>query len=581
MRTDFFRCTSWAQAAFRFIPLFTLAACVLCACSAKAQSPPPSAASYVFSGGTKPYVVVRGAASTYSPYLMYGVQLRLDQLLEDKYVPGQTWPVPYSGADGADYYFREAAAAGFKTVVVVVPWKFVDFTTPPAGASYNFEYVHKIIDSANAYGLKVQLLWYGSDVCGYSVAPSYVGNNRQAYPLNKNNSNFLDLSNPSLVAAETNALVAMMNDVAHYDKNNCVIMLGIENEADGCGPVESSLVWGNQANMASLMYAGGQYDAVNSLINTLAVAVKGSSWKGVTRTNLGSAYRSIDVVNNRADLPAGVDIFGVDLYTSDLGSTHNTLAELAPPSLYAQLSPPPAIDPLTTSTGALSRYATNVTHQPEGGGQYGNYISLVLSNFADGGGALIYELRTLQTWQDGNKVWQPVYDLGIYRRTTIQASGNWTSRTGPPNTVPYDLNGGSLGDENSTADIINFNKTVYKADQKIAVATPATCAAFNLDGILKTGGSQQTLSVSGVPVTFQTWNNGQAFAMMDANGDLILLNLTIGDNFILPASFHHLANASVGYYDSANVWHEQYSKPFSGNTLLCWAGECIRVTRAP
>jgi hypothetical protein len=585
---------AWNRAPLKSLSPALAAAFLLCAGHAAASSgkalpikpmPMPLSAvplASVCTTGPKPYVALRSGAAT-SAYLMYGVQLRLDALL-GAYTPGASWPAGYMGADGADYYFKEAASVGFKSVVVPVPWKYVEYTpTPGAGANYNFEFVDRVIASANAYGLKVQLIWFGSDVCGYSEAPDYIGSNPQDYPRLPSNADFLDLSNPKLVSAETNALVAMMNHVAAIDTSGCVVMLGIENEPDGAGPAAPSLVWGDRSNMAGRMYAGGQYAAVNSLINALATAVKNSAWTGVTRANIGSSYRSIDTVNNRAGLPAGVDIFGVDLYTSDLSATHNTLAQLAPPALFGSLSPAPTIDPLTSDTaGTLSKYTANVTHQPEGGGQYGNYISLALSNFADGGGALIYELRTLK-WRDGGGVLQPSYDLGIFRSTandTAANRGNWTVRDGT-GSVPYSLDGTHPGTENSTAAITTFNTTIYKADQKIAVATPNTCAAFNLPAATPTGEYQQTLSVGGVPVTYQTWNNGQAFAMMDTNSDLIMLNLTPGDNFILDSSFHHGPTASVGYYDTSNVWHEQYTKAFSGDTLLCWGGECIRVARLP
>jgi hypothetical protein len=583
---------AWKAASIKSLPLALAAASwLLCAGHAatpvrKAMLPsPPVPLASVCTTGPKPYVALRSGAST-SAYLMYGVQLRLDALLGSYYTPGKSWSAGYTGADGPDYYFKEAASVGFKSVVVPVPWKYIEATpTPGKGANYNFEFVQRVIDSANAYGLKVQLLWYGSDVCGYSEAPDYIGNDQQNYPRLSGNADFLNLSNQQLIRAETNALAAMMNYVAGYDKNGCVIMLGIENEPDGAGPDAPSLVWGDRANMSGLMYAGGQYTAVNSLINTLAVAVKNSAWTGVTRANIGSSYRSIDTVNSRAGLPAGVDIFGVDLYSSDLAATHNTLAQLAPPALFGSLSPVPTLDPLTSYVaGTLSNYTANVTHQPEGGGQYGNYISLVLSNFADGGGSLIYELRTLK-WRDSSGALQPSYDLGIFRSTvndTAADLSNWTARDGT-GSVPYSLDGTHPGRENSTAAITTFNTTIYKADQKIAVATPGNCAAFNLPAATPTGEYQQVLSVGGVPMTYQTWNNGQAFAMMDRNSDLILLNLTPGNNFILDPSFHHGSTASVGYYDTANIWHEQYTKNFNPNTntLLCWGGECIRVARLP
>ena len=535
--------------------------------TAKVSVPPPGVSAYVATGGPKNYIAVMNG-NGYSPYLFYGVQIRIDQLLGN-YTPGVTsWTGTGAGMDGADYYFNRAQACGFKTVMVPLPWNFIEFTKNDVN-SYNFEYLQRIINSANSYGLQVQLLWYGSDCCGYNFAPSYITSNPTAYPDNKKHPQFLDLSNANLYRKESAALVAAMNYVAANDTAHRVVVLQVENEPDGAGPLNGQLQWGNTTNMAGLMFAGGQYAAVNNLINNLAAAVANSNWKGVKRVNIGSSYRSIDCVNYRAGLSAGVDIFGVDLYASDQPTVHNLLAELAPPSLFNQLSPAPQIDPLTSSTsGARAQYTANVTHQPEGDGNLPNLVNLIFSNFADGGGSGIYELRTLQTWQSGG-VWQPNYAYGVYANANTQNGGAavWTDQMS---------NGTDL-----TAALTSFNQTIYKADQKIAVATPGTCAAYNLSGTLGTSGQSQTASVGAIPITYQTWSNAPAFAIRDTNGDLILMNLTDGNDWTIDPSFHHGLAASVGYYDASNIWHEQYQRAFNGNTLLAWKQEVMRIVQTP
>ena len=548
--------------------------------NAGAQSPAPIAR--VITSGSKPYVEVKNGPG-YFPYLIYGVHLRLDELPGGDGDSSAGWVGSGGGKDGADYYFNRAQYLGFNTVVVPVFWNKVESMNATGLKVYDFAYIQHIIDSATKYGLYVQFTWNGSDSCGYKSAPGYVNDSPTEYPLNKLHPDFLDLSNPKLISAESGALVALMNFVASHDPTNRVIMVEIESEPDGCGPIGSSMKWGNLLNMSDHMFAGGQFDAVNHLINALSSAVKKSSWSGITRVNIGTSYRAVDCTNYRADHNNGVDIFGIDRYSSSLQDNYNTLGLLDPPSLYAQLSPEPAKDPLASVTpGARSKYLSNVSYQPEGGGQYADLISLVLQNFAEGGGSLIYELRTTQSYQS-NGVWQPNYDLGIYRRTTTANGGaaNWTERDGTLTSVPYDISGGTPGVENNTESIRAFNQTIYKADQKIAAVSPDRCAAFNLGCALGTSGLTQTLNVGTVPVTFQAWSNSPAFAMLDTNGDLILMNFTDGNNFVIDPSFHHGASASAGYYDAEGVWHEQYKAPFNGNTLLAWKQEVIRVERAP
>ncbi len=541
----------------------------------------------------KTYVAVQNG-SGYSPYLMYGVQLRIDQLIGNTYNTTSSWPssdqTTSPPTSSPDYYFYEAQQTGFKTVVVPVWWSYVNYTTAyGATPTYNFQYIDRILQAAANFNLNVQLLWYGSDVCGGCTdAPQYVLGDHTHYPViseynSPNTYTYLNLSSSNLINAESGALVAAMNHVAQSRFASSVIMLQVENEPDGNGG--QPLTWGNQSEMNGEMFNGGQFSAVSNLINTLAANVKASSgWTGLTRVNIGSSYRSIDLANGRNSYPYGVDLFGVDLYTSTLtsssqASVHNDLAQLTPSSIYGELATPIYIDPLTSNTGASLQYENNVSYQPEGGGQYGNYISLVLSNFQDGGGALIYELRTLQGWQS-NGVWQPVYDLGIFRRTTSQAETTWTPRDGSQ-TTPYNLDGTNWKTESNTASITTFNQTIYQAAQDIALATPYTCAAFNLAGNAAAG-SPETHTVDPVnqwQITYTNWNNAQAFAMEDASGNLILLNFTAGNSFTIDSRFPHGTTASVGYFDSNNNWVQQYTKNFNTgtNTLLCWQGECVLV----
>ncbi len=105
---------------------------------------------------------------------------------------------------------------------------------------------------------------------------------------------------------------------------------------------------------------------------------------------------------------------------------------------------------------------SNVAHQPEGGGAPDNLINLILSNFEEGGGFLIYELRCTSANSDS----------GIYRYAPDLS--NWVERDGT-----QEIWKGKL--ENKTSDIALFNHTINKADQKIAVAVKGRCAAFNVD----------------------------------------------------------------------------------------------------
>ena len=158
---------------------------------------------------------------------------------------------------------------------------------------------------------------------------------------------------------------------------------------------------------------------------------------------------------------------------------------------------------------------------------------------------MIYQLRGFD-W-DG--------DTGIFRHTNDP--NDWTDREGATNRIRA------------------FNQLVGKADKRIALSRKGFCAAFNVAGA--SGNLTQVRNIGSKSLTYQTWDGSPAFALEDTNGDLILMNLTDGNVFTLDPSFVRASGVSVGLYDENNVWREQYTKPFKGNTLLMWKGEVARV----
>ncbi len=163
------------------------------------------------------------------PYLMYGVQIRLDWLMPD--FSEATWAKAQS-------CFEHASTLGFKTVSVPVYWSHVE---PTEGVYQYANYLDKIIDNAKAHGLYLQILWFGSDVCGWNDAPQYVQDDKVRFPRLAKYDNFLDLTNPKLIDKEKAALAAMMSHIASYDTSDRVVMIQVENEPDGAGAITTTL----------------------------------------------------------------------------------------------------------------------------------------------------------------------------------------------------------------------------------------------------------------------------------------------------------------------------------------------------
>ena len=467
----------------------------------------------------KTVVIVRGR-----PCLMYGVQMRLDDFLGSDRSPAR-W-------SRAKVYFQKAREAGFRMVIVPVAWSAIE----PTEGRYEFgSYVDRVIEGADTYGLDVQLLWYGSDVCGWDDAPQYVEKDVARFPRNANYPRFLDLSGSALVGRESAALAALMAHVAAYDTHRRVIMVQVENEPDGAADVPVD--WGSTADREAKLFAGGQYPAVRSLINALARVVHQSPRDVVTRCNGGTDARIDDLFRTRD----GVDVFGVDSYQSKPDALKRTLNSL----------------PVETPG--------NVPHQPEGGGQYAALIRLILSNFEEGGGYQVYELRT---------VGRP-YDLGIYRKTTPDADA-WQERDGSQ-AVPYALSGAaeSDGPENDTQEIRDFNRLIAKADAQIAVARKGSCAAFGITGA--PGPVDETRTVGSVTVGYRSASGAPAFALQETGGGVLLMSLKGGSTFTLGHGLLSRTGVSVGRYDRAGHWFGEGIRRFQAHTLTLGAGEVARI----
>jgi len=454
--------------------------------------------SYLRTEKGKTFVVANG-----QPYLMYGIQLRIDHIIWN--------PTAQTDWTRADHYFERARAIGFRTVVVPAAWSYIE----QSEGNYQFAYyVDKIIESADKYDLSIQLLWYGSDVCGYNFVPPYVRNDRVRFPRTAKYDTFYDLSSPSLIKAESAALSALMNRLADIDIHNRVIMIQIENEPDGAGDLVNTVNWGDSNDKAAKMFAGSQFDAAAALMNTLGDIVHRSRRNVVTRCNVGTPYRSLDLYLALRQAGTGLDIVGVDTYSDDPKTTKSVLTTI----------------PVET--------VGNVSHQPEGDATAPNLINLVLSDFEEGGGFLIYDL------------------IGLYRGSESADPSTWSGRDGLDK-------------------FRSFNQLVYKADKMIAVTPKGKSAAFNVAG--NAGNWKEQRTVGTTLVTFETSNGGAAFAIQDINDDLILMNLTDGGEFTLDLTHTRAPAVSLGSFDQNNIWREQGKKAIVDGTLTLSAGDVARI----
>ena len=250
-----------------------------------------------------PYIKHNG-----DPYLLYGVHIRVD-VLSDK--------------TEIEEHFAKSAELGVRTVVVPVAWGNIE----PQMGQYDFERVRMYYDLARKYALQIQLLWFGSNVCGTSSAPDYVNTNPALYPqhpgaVNAEWGTFLDLSVSETLSREKLALSKLLDYIAAYDTGKRTVMVQIENEPDGGGPEYdpgTNIWWTTPENVLKYCFVGGQFAAAGAAMNALGQIVHYHLPGIPTRVNLMNIqqYANMEVVKELEAYP-GIDIVGIDNYAKSV-----------------------------------------------------------------------------------------------------------------------------------------------------------------------------------------------------------------------------------------------------------------------
>ena len=189
-----------------FTYLLTLLTLVSCSPASKGEQ------DNIVQKETRPYrLTVNG-----KPFLMLGAQLRTDFFLQ---LDGRK-------LDELDEYFSLAAGLNITCIQVPVSWRDVEIEYDV----YSPDMVHAWIDYCEKYNLKLEILWFGSYMCGYSVEgyiPDYVISDSSTYKdLNPSAAfngwlgkhYYLSPGNTALLDRETRAIGKMMEVIKEYDK---------------------------------------------------------------------------------------------------------------------------------------------------------------------------------------------------------------------------------------------------------------------------------------------------------------------------------------------------------------------------
>lgn len=431
----------------------------------------------------------------------YGVYIRADQI----------------AAGSLETYFAKAAELGFQTVIVPIKWWWIENEMDV----FDFSRVNAIYSYLEKYDLDVQLLWYGSDNCGYYYdnVPAYVRNNTAYYPLiTRNGAKALDYSNDLLVAREARAVAALMNHIADIDTNRRLVSIQLENEANSCLPGSGDSITSTTAaaDAEAMHFVGGQKKAILNLVNQLGLAVKASRYPCVTR--FGFASYSCYNKGSAASLDTASEVLALD--GIDAVGTNGFEPNTAMDTVF-----------LKSNVGQSG----NLPHIAEAPAGYASIFKKVLNAFSLGGGMLLYQLN--ETGINGgskNKA------LSIY-----DTSADFTERDGTDSFV-WNVDQKTYYYA-ATSDWKAFNGMIKAVGSRIAdTATESTLKIIDamdadLSGSITLGEKSFGCNMTGKPGNSY---GTVGFIMRNSDGSYLLYSLKGGASFTLPEG----AAATSGRY---------------------------------
>ncbi len=416
----------------------------------------------------KTYLSVNG-----TPFPLFGAQIRLDALLNCDQLT----------LNDIENYFIKAKDLGVNCVQVPVAWNMIEKT---AGI-FDFTIVDRILYYANKYDLKLELLWFSTNMVGDSfsyLVPQYILNDSTKRFWRNDEGWFWDyygyqytmiLDDTWVLEKEINAVTTLFDHIRTWDsengENHPVITAQIHNEPDAL------VRW--RLTQKELKYRNGTpltkeraWNMTLNALNEVGKAVKNSSYKVATRTNLigGDLINPYPEATNAKpkdvfDLD-GIDFIGVDSYKDNLKALKNeVMAYASIPGNYALVA--------------------------ENKGSYGNAPSLILTAAAVGGAYNIYDLATSKYFIDHTTIPAEI-DHGVY---TWDLQEKW-------------YNNQWFTDKNR-----RIIKGLVAASVDVARVRPEDFAAFNVSNNYSLQQKNQQIQTTGVGINCQTSTNSIGFVL--------------------------------------------------------------------
>lgn len=215
----------------------------------------------------------------------------------------------------ADYeiYMQKTAEVNYRVFCFWLLWAQLE----PEEGKYDWTSIDRVIDLANTYDLRLDIVWGGSSFCG-AMDPRFVPSwlmerddlkvkNAYGQPVLTPQGDVgfwphMDYSNPEAFEIESRMVAALMNHLYEYDTNNRVIFFQVENEPNLPGRVGSH-EWSKLHDMQLVL----------DYCNRIGKVVKESPYRIATRVNWSGQV----LFEEAYDLKY-IDCQGPDVYTDDI-----------------------------------------------------------------------------------------------------------------------------------------------------------------------------------------------------------------------------------------------------------------------
>ena len=464
------------------------------------------------------------------PVIMTAALLRTDMLVNADFLE------PSEMED----YFAIAKETNLNTLELTVMWSQIE----PEKDQYDFSALDVYLDYAKKYDLKLNLVWYGSIVDGETHTanvPDYISDDPQTYAClmdlydyaNFGRCRIMDWSDPDLLERESKALWQMMNHVYQWnqtnDKYDPVIMVQIGQGADRFQRWRVAAYDVEDATGAP-MTDEQAWSMVHTYLNTMAQAVKYSSYKALTRVEFCEQTAVVNYVRDVQSLEY-VDI-AAPTYLHEISSTKNGIKS------FTDEYP----DMLIMNA---ENWASDANHRQ------------ILATFGMGAsGYVSYQLSSPNYYPESP-------NGALYGR--------------------YDPTGATLADKfpqkgQRATQTAMVNSALLRASVAVANAPRSLFATFGLNNLLnsKTGNErvQKVYLSNGLLLTYSNPQDALGFAVYDGN----YLYVWSSKDATLSVTNCTLTVCQSGAFDENGEWNTQGNITLDGNTTLqCQAGEVYRI----